>query len=234
MMWCSCGEASNTSSAATVTSMSEGSSARWLAPNSHIRAAKARPPAAVAASVGPRAAYARRGRPSVVSSANRRCASRPCGESRQAVAASTSRRTSWGRSMASYWAIEPPVEMPRYTGSGLAVDDIDGEVPGHGLEHLELEPSSQPGGVGVLGAQSGQDDQRRARSDRQVRQAAIECAFAHRLATTSAATGPDRARRPDSRVRSSVHPKHVVRMPPPQRDHHPDDPGGELGGRNGR
>jgi Aldo/keto reductase family len=55
MRW-SRGEASNTSSAATVTSMSEGSSTRWLPPNSHIRTAKARPPAAVAASPGPRAA----------------------------------------------------------------------------------------------------------------------------------------------------------------------------------
>ena len=54
MTWGSPGEASKVSSAATVTSMSEGSSTRWLAPNSHIRAAKARPPAAVAARVGPR------------------------------------------------------------------------------------------------------------------------------------------------------------------------------------
>jgi hypothetical protein len=51
-MRCSSGEASKASSAATVTSMSEGSSTRWLAPNSYISAAKPRPPAAIAASAG--------------------------------------------------------------------------------------------------------------------------------------------------------------------------------------
>ena len=44
VMRCSRGEASNRSSAATVTSMSEGSSTRWPTPNSHIRAPKARSP----------------------------------------------------------------------------------------------------------------------------------------------------------------------------------------------
>ena len=73
--------ASNTSSAAIVTGMSEGGSARWPPPNSHISAARARPPAA--------------------------------------VAASTSRRTKCGWSMANCWAIEPPVEMPSmHTGPG--------------------------------------------------------------------------------------------------------------------
>jgi Protein of unknown function (DUF4240) len=49
---------------------------------------------------GQRIAYARRGRPWRISSANRRCTSRPWGDSRQAVAASTSRRTMCGWSMA--------------------------------------------------------------------------------------------------------------------------------------
>jgi hypothetical protein len=39
------------------------------------------------------------------------------GDSRQAVAASTSRRTSCGWSMANCWAIEPPVEIP-WTNAG--------------------------------------------------------------------------------------------------------------------
>ena len=53
------------------------------------------------------------------SSAYRRCTSRPWGDSRQAVAASISRRTSCGWSMANCWAIEPLVEIPwTNTGSG--------------------------------------------------------------------------------------------------------------------
>ena len=52
-----------------------------------------------------------------VSSAYRRCTARPWGDSRQAVAASTVRRTSWGWSMANCWAIEPPVEIP-WTNTG--------------------------------------------------------------------------------------------------------------------
>ena len=65
-----------------------------------------------------------------------------------------------------------------------------------GLSVCSASRSAQPGGVGVLGGQSGEHDQRRALSDRQIRQAAIERAFADRLATTPATTGPDRARRP--------------------------------------
>ena len=51
------------------------------------------------------------------SSAYRRCTSRPWGDSRQAVAASISRCTRCGWSMADCWAIEPLVEIP-WTNTG--------------------------------------------------------------------------------------------------------------------
>src|SRR5512132_2485487 len=111
-MRCSWEAASKRSSASITTSMSAGSLGPSLGPHSHSSAAESRPPAVVVASSGPVAAQARRGRPARVNRARSRCIRRPAGPNRQAAATSTNRFTSWGWSMASCWAIEPPVEMP--------------------------------------------------------------------------------------------------------------------------